>query len=192
VQTTKRREEELEHSNPMEGHKDVRKKELEAFFGTSLESFPAIADRFQCKNSEHVIDNAIIWLTMRESEKESTAEREPQAASPNREQGAKKAGACKVEKKEEEEGSNPTEEMERLANERRNKVMLLRRIETIVGLGKDPLRELLAQGGFRVFSSDVSLRREDLEWLTRRYDEIKAAFLISTFSKKVCFLLLSL
>jgi hypothetical protein len=147
-----------------EEDKAQRRKELEEFFGCSLEPYPALVHKFAAKNAERAIDNAIVWLTM-----------PPQK---DQHQGGEKSES------EAESLKAKSEETKAMA-ERREKVALLRRIEGIVGLGDDPLRELMEKGGFRVFSSDVSLRREDLDWLIHHYDEIKSAFLLSTFSKKV-------
>lgn len=155
-----------------EEDKAPRRKELEEFFGCSLEPYPALVHKFAAKNAERAIDNAIVWLTM------------PQHK--DQHQGGEKSesDANKKSESEAESGKAKSEETKAMT-ERREKVALLRRIEGIVGLGDDPLRELMEKGGFRVFSSDVSLRREDLDWLTHHYDEIKSAFLLSTFSKKV-------
>ncbi|ELR19615.1 helicase associated domain containing protein [Acanthamoeba castellanii str. Neff] len=155
-----------------EEDKAQRRKELEAFFGCSLEPYPALVHKFAAKNAERAIDNAIVWLTM-----------PPQK---DQQQGGEKSESDANKKSESEaESLKPKSEETKAMAERREKVALLRRIEGIVGLGDDPLRELMEKGGFRVFSSDVSLRREDLDWLIHHYDEIKSAFLLSTFSKKV-------
>jgi hypothetical protein len=148
--------------------KAQRQRELEEFFGSSLEAYPALVHKFAVKNSERAIDNAFVWLSVSsqhigDAKLEKSPEGCASAVPPSTEQQEETAAA----------------------KERRDKVALLRRVEGIVGLGDDPLRELMETGGFRVFSSDVNLRREDLDWLTLHYDEIKSAFLLSTFSKKV-------
>lgn len=135
--------------------KEKRQRELEEFFGASLERYPGIIDKFGAKNSEQVIDNAIEWLARSAADTTNSDEQKIQSAD------------------------------EQDVPERRRKVALLHRIESVVGFGEDPLRELMDKGGFHVFSSDVSMRREDLEWLTDHYEEIKSTFLLSTFSKKV-------
>lgn len=156
---------------------EQRRSELEAFFGTSLESYPAIVNKFMGQNSERMIDNAIAWLTSPRtgSDEHVTSEREDQQGAQIRgEEGGRPDGATEGVKEEERE-----------ARETKTKLALLQRIERIVGLGQDPLRELVGKEGFRVISSDVNMRREDLTWLTQNYDTIKSTFLLSTFSKKV-------